>query len=107
MMLCYSRRMKNHICYTIYLISLLFIAFPLRASADPLSEALIYHTYFSGPTEVKRLLDKGADANSTDSHGWTALAIASDRNDNNARFFYKKAQIQTAPKNATIPSSMP
>ncbi len=57
---------------------------PQASRADALGEALVYHAYFSGAEEVQRLLNKGADPNAKDSHGWTALAIASDRNDANA-----------------------
>ena len=60
------------------------ICWPWLAQADALSESLIYHTYFGTAQEVQRLLDKGADPNSKDEHGWTALAIATGRNDANA-----------------------
>jgi hypothetical protein len=55
-----------------------------QAASPQLNEALIYHTYFSSMMEVQRLLNQGADPNAIDKNGWSALAIASDRNDGHA-----------------------
>lgn len=49
-----------------------------------LSEALIYHVYFGKAAAVQNLMDKGADPNTRDEHGWPALAAATDRNDSQA-----------------------
>lgn len=88
----------------------LFLLFTLISSplwADPLGEALIYHTYFSGPSEVRRLLEKGADPNTKDTHGWSALAIASDRSDENATAIASELIAKGADINAGNGSNYP
>ncbi len=55
-----------------------------KSGSNPLDNSLIYHVYFGNAYDVKRLLKKGANPNATDEHHWPALAIASDRTDEQA-----------------------
>jgi hypothetical protein len=92
-----------------YLIAL-FVGFaaPISsASASSLNESLIYHSYFSTAAEVKSLLDKGADPNSKDKHGWTALAIASDRADPQATPIAEALIAKGADINAAVDRNSP
>lgn len=83
------RKLLNTICYVLIATLMPFAL----VWAGPLEESLIYHTYFGTVQEVQRLLNKGADVNAKDEHGWPALAIAAARNDIHA-FPIAQALIQ-------------
>jgi len=51
---------------------------------DELNDALIYHAYFGNAQAIEKLIQKGADPNTKDEHGWPLIAVASDRNDGHA-----------------------
>jgi hypothetical protein len=60
---------------------LIFFFFSFAASAEDLSEKLIYETTFGKPEQVRILLEQGADANTKNLKGLPLLFVAMERND--------------------------
>lgn len=72
--------------YCIFLLIFAFssAAFANKDAAKAINDALIYHAYFGTAKATQKLLARGGDPDTVDEHGWPILAIAADRNDDQA-----------------------